>query len=103
MKSVLITGCSDGGIGSALAKVFQSHNLHVFATTRDVSKMKDLTELPNTTLLSLVVTNSSQISAAVDKVKSHTGGTLDYLVNNTGKRFVRLQCSQSDGTNDFIF
>jgi len=87
MKSVLITGCSDGGIGSALAKAFQNHGLHVFATARDISKMKDIAELPNTTLLSLDVTNPSQISAVADKVKSHTGGTLDYLVNNAGRNF----------------
>jgi len=87
MKTVLITGCSDGGIGSALAKAFQSHNLHVFATTRDVSKMKELAELPNITMFSLDVTDSSSISAAVNRVKNQTGGTLDFLVNNCARNY----------------
>jgi len=87
MKTVLITGCSDGGIGYSLAKAFQSHDLQVFATTRDVSKMKDLAKLPNITLFALDVTNPSSVSAAVDKVKKETGGTLDYLVNNSARNF----------------
>jgi 1-acylglycerone phosphate reductase len=81
-KSVLITGCSDGGIGSSLAKAFQSHGLRVFATARTVSTMLSLEELPAVTLLSLDVTSSTSIDAAVEAVKRETNGTLDYLVNN---------------------
>jgi 1-acylglycerone phosphate reductase len=84
MKSVLITGCSLGGIGSSLAIAFQKHNLHVFATARSLSKMEHLRDLPNITLLSLDVTSSVSISSAVEAVKTATGGTLDYLVNNAG-------------------
>lgn len=83
-KSVLITGCSAGGIGFALASAFQQRGLHVFATARTLSKMADLEKLPNVTLLSLDVTSSSSIAAAVDSVRTKTGGTLDYLVNNSG-------------------
>lgn len=101
MKSVLITGCSNGGIGSALAKAFQTHDLQVFATARDVSKMADLVKLSNVTLLALDVTDSSQISAAVDTVKSHTGGTLDYLVNNSGKQHL-AEHSLYDENLEFI-
>lgn len=83
-KSVLITGCSAGGIGFALALAFQQRGLYVFATARTLSKMAELEKLPNVTLLSLDVTSSSSIAAAVDAVRTKTGGTLDYLVNNSG-------------------
>lgn len=81
-KTVLVTGCSDGGIGSALVKAFQSHGLHVFATARTVSKMASLEQLPSVTLLPLDVTSSASIDAAVEAVKRETNGSLDYLVNN---------------------
>jgi NAD(P)-dependent dehydrogenase (short-subunit alcohol dehydrogenase family) len=84
-KTVLITGCSDGGIGSALALVLQQRGLHVFATARDPSKMSDLNGLPNVTMLTLDVVKPDQIKAAVDLVTKQTGGALDYLVNNAGR------------------
>jgi 1-acylglycerone phosphate reductase len=87
MKTVLITGCSEGGIGSSLVLAFQRHGLHVFATSRNVSKMSHLKDLPNVTLLPLEVTDSSQITAAVEAVKAHTGGTLDCFVNNAGRSY----------------
>jgi 1-acylglycerone phosphate reductase len=88
MKSVLITGCSDGGTGSALAVSFQKRGLHVFATTREVSKMSSLKDLPNVTLLRLDVTDSSSISSAVAAVSAQTKGTLDYLVNNAAQHYL---------------
>ena len=84
IKSVLITGCSDGGIGSALAQVFQSRGYHVFATARTLTKMFELADLPRITLLTLDITQSLQIAAATELVQRETGGTLDYLVNNAG-------------------
>jgi 1-acylglycerone phosphate reductase len=87
MKIALITGCSEGGIGSALVLAFQERGLHVFATARDISKMSHLKDLPNVTLLSLEVTDSSQIADTVKAVKAHTGGTLDYFVNNAGRNY----------------
>ena len=83
-KSVLITGCSAGGIGSSLVESFQKRDLLVFATARTASKMAHLEKLPNVVLLTLDVTSAASIAAAVDSVKSRTGGTLDYLVNNSG-------------------
>ena len=81
-KSVLITGCSHGGVGHALAETFQSRGFHVFATARTLSKMHSLGHLPDTTLLTLDVTCTASIATAVEAVKRETGGTLDCLVNN---------------------
>lgn len=83
-RTVLITGCSAGGIGSALVESFEKSGLYVFATGRSISKMSHLEQLHNVDLLSLDVTSTSSISAAVEAVTAKTGGTLDYLVNNAG-------------------
>jgi NAD(P)-dependent dehydrogenase (short-subunit alcohol dehydrogenase family) len=87
-KSVLITGCSDGGIGHALAHSFQKRGLQVFATARSLVKMSDLEGVSNVILLQLDVTSASDIAAAVEavKAKSH-GAKLDYLVNNSGRQY----------------
>ncbi|KAK3333413.1 oxidoreductase [Cercophora scortea] len=87
-KTVLITGCSESGIGFALAKEFQARGLHVFATARSVAKMAALEALPDVTLLSLDVTSQASIDAAVAVVSAHTAGTLDCLVNNSGSQYV---------------
>lgn len=83
-KTVLITGCSAGGIGSALAVTFQKRGFRVFATARNVAKMGHLASLANVTLLPLDVASRASIDAAVAAVKKDTGGTLDILVNNAG-------------------
>ncbi|PLB50770.1 putative hydroxybutyrate dehydrogenase [Aspergillus steynii IBT 23096] len=83
--TVLITGCSDHGIGSALAHVFHARGYHVFATARNPSKMKTLANLNNVTLLTLDVRDSTQIARAVDAVRAQTGGSLTYLINNAGR------------------
>lgn len=75
LKTVLITGCSAGGIGSALVSSFQKRNLHVFATARDLSKMAHLENLPDVTLLHLDPTSASSVDAAVERVSGLTGGT----------------------------
>jgi 1-acylglycerone phosphate reductase len=86
LESVLITGCSAGGIGSGIAIEFQKQGLHVFATARDVKKLAHLKELPNVTLLPLDVTSKQSVEAAVEAVKKSEkgGGRLKYLVNNAG-------------------
>ena len=84
-KSVLITGCSAGGIGFALVEAFQKRGLHIFATARNPSKMSQLKELPNVTLLSLDPTSTVSVQTAVETVHAKTGGMLDYLVNNAGQ------------------
>lgn len=86
-KSVLITGCSQGGIGFALAKSFQRQGFHVFASARSVSSMSPLEALPDVTLLTIDVTSPSSIAAAVKAIDVKTGGHLDCLVNNAGCYF----------------
>ena len=88
LKTVLITGCSAGGIGFALAEEFHKRGLHVFATARDAAKMSHLQKLPNVTLLTLDPTSGPSVKAAVESVKTQTGGTLDYLVNNAGQTII---------------
>lgn len=83
-KFALVTGCSEGGIGHALAQEFQERGVHVFATARTISKMNPLEGLPNVTLLTLDVTSEASINNAVAIVSKHTDGTLDYLINNAG-------------------
>lgn len=75
-RTVLITGCSDGGTGAALAEAFHNSGLRVLATARDAKKMQGLTTLGIETL-ELDVLSESSISACVDKFDS-----LDILVNN---------------------
>lgn len=82
--SVLITGCSDGGIGSGLALAFQQRGYQVFATARNTGKMSDLIGLPGLTLLQLDVLSPEDIHAAVTAVVEKTGGTLSVLINNAG-------------------
>ena len=84
-KTVLITGCSDDGIGSGLARALQARNMHVFATARTPAKMSQLASLDNVTLLKLDVTNAADIAEAVEAVTAATGGTLDRLINNAGR------------------
>jgi len=85
-RSVLITGCSPGGIGHALSREFHSRGLHVIATARNKSTITDLENMGMTTL-SLEVTSSESIATARKEVEALTGGKLDILVNNAGRNY----------------
>ncbi|KAH7350684.1 hypothetical protein BKA65DRAFT_549684 [Rhexocercosporidium sp. MPI-PUGE-AT-0058] len=82
-KYALITGCSAGGIGDALAQEFHAKGVHVFATARNLSKIEHLKTLGLTTL-ELDVTAPTSIEQVVAEVANITGGKLDFLVNNAG-------------------
>jgi short-subunit dehydrogenase len=85
-KTVLITGCSDGGIGSALAAAFQRRGHIVFAAVRNREKASTLASLPNVTVLTLDVTDKHSIAQAVQVVCKQTNDKgLDVLVNNAGQ------------------
>lgn len=87
-KTVLITGCSAGGIGHALAISFQHHGYTVLATARSPKKMSDLASLPNIHLLGLDVIDTNSIAAVVKEVEIRTGGSLDVLINNAGQQYI---------------
>lgn len=82
-KSVLITGCSVGGIGDALAQSFHRRGLRVFATARNLSKIQHLKDM-GMEAVELDVTDTGSLKKAVDHVSALTGGTLNILVNNAG-------------------
>ncbi|KAI1504779.1 NAD(P)-binding protein [Biscogniauxia marginata] len=80
--NVLITGCSDGGMGAALARAFHKAGYHVYATARNPAKMKELASLGIETL-PLDVQSETSIAECVKKVSA-----LDMLVNNAGNQFL---------------
>ena len=84
-RSILITGCSEGGIGAAVAFEYQKRGYQVFATARNTSKIPStLTSLLNVTTITLDVTSDSSIAAGVEQVSKITNGKLDILFNNAG-------------------
>ena len=80
-----VTGCSDGGIGSALARTLHEQGFHVFAGVRNIARASSLKDLAQVTPVILDVTDSEQIKAAVKTVADATGGKLDVLINNAAK------------------
>ncbi|CAG9947786.1 unnamed protein product [Clonostachys rosea f. rosea IK726] len=86
-KSVLVTGCTPGGIGCALAQEFQSRNCNVIATARKPDALAELAGM-GLTAVHLDVDSEESIDAAKKRVEELTGGKLDILVNNAGVRYI---------------
>lgn len=82
-KSVLITGCSKGGIGHSLALEWHSRGYRVFATARRLEVMSDLQEA-GIECLKMDVTDTTSLKKIKEEVEQRTGGTLNVLVNNAG-------------------
>lgn len=80
-RTVLITGCSDGGMGAALALAFHNAGFNVIATARNPDKMAQLKSAGVETL-ALDVLSDASIAEAVSKISS-----LDILVNNAGTAY----------------
>ncbi len=94
MKSALITGCSKGGIGDALAQEFHKNVVRVFATARNMVKVEHLKVL-GIEVLQLDVLSPESIQMAAAEVLKATGGELDFLVNNAGGGEPCLYCCHS--------
>jgi 1-acylglycerone phosphate reductase len=83
-RTVLITGCSDDSLGSALALALQKNgDLQVFAAARDTSKMTALSSAGIQTF-ALDVTSPESIKSLVEEVTQSTKGKLDMLINSVG-------------------
>ena len=88
-KTILVTGCSSGGIGAAVALVLAKKGHHVFATARNLDKIpSELAESVHVTIIKLDVTSPESIASAVEKVghvtRENDSYGLDAIVNNAG-------------------
>jgi len=82
-RTVLITGCSDGSLGSHLAIAFHNAGWRVFATARNLAKLKNVREAQIETI-QLDTLSEESIKNCVSEVEKLTGGSLDMLLNNAG-------------------
>lgn len=83
-KTVLITGCGPGGIGSALAHEFHMRGHRVFATGRSASEIDPALAHLGVRTLVLDVTSETSTDDAYKAIATATGGRLDILINNAG-------------------
>ena len=78
-KVVLITGCSQGSLGSALALAFRARGAQVIATARSEAKLAHLKAHTGIETRQLDVSDGASIKACATSVQH-----LDILVNNAG-------------------
>ncbi|KAI0095212.1 oxidoreductase [Irpex rosettiformis] len=81
-KVVLITGCSNGGIGYALADEYANQGCKVYATARKLESMATF-QHPNIEKLTLDVLSDEQVTSVVKTIIENEG-QIDVLVNNAG-------------------
>ncbi|KAI9157933.1 short-chain dehydrogenase [Paramyrothecium foliicola] len=81
--NILITGCSPGGMGAALAIAFHHAGHHVYATAREPAKLLPLAAY-GMEILTLDIGSPASIASAVSLVSSSLPNEqgLDMLINN---------------------
>lgn len=82
-RTILITGCSDGSLGSHLALAFHQAGWRVLASARNSAKLTKAKEAGIETI-QLDIQSDESIAAAVSQVTKLNNGTLDALLNNAG-------------------
>jgi 1-acylglycerone phosphate reductase len=85
-KTALITGCSPGGIGDALARELHGRGFLVFATARETAKLAELQAM-GMEILQLDVTSDLSFDALASRLAAHpriAEHGLDLLINNAG-------------------
>ncbi|KAH9855734.1 oxidoreductase [Lenzites betulinus] len=80
-KVVLVTGCSEGGIGFGLCEEYASQGCKVYATARRLEAMDGLRETIEKLVLD--VTSEENVKKVVEAVIEKEG-RIDVLVNNAG-------------------
>ncbi|EPY51947.1 1-acyldihydroxyacetone phosphate reductase [Schizosaccharomyces cryophilus OY26] len=83
-ENIVITGCSEGGIGNALAIEFHKQGYKVFATSRRLESMSNLIDM-GIQIVQMDVTDDTSVSEAEKVIRNETGGKLHYLINNAGQ------------------
>lgn len=83
IKSILVTGCSDDGLGAALAIAFKNAKYRVIASARNENKLAQVRAAGCDTI-TLDVTSRSSIDDCVREVRGRLDGKLDILLNNAG-------------------
>jgi NAD(P)-dependent dehydrogenase (short-subunit alcohol dehydrogenase family) len=78
-RLVLVTGCSEGGIGDAIAQEFHRKGYHVFAKARKLKKIQHLKAL-GLDVVKLDVTLSSSVDLAVEHICKELGEHLTFLL-----------------------
>ncbi|KAF2825657.1 NAD(P)-binding protein [Ophiobolus disseminans] len=82
-RTAVITGCSVGSLGEALAFTLHERGLKVIATARNPAKMDGLRKLDILCVMMDVVDRSS-VEACAEEVAKSTDGHIDILINSVG-------------------